>query len=803
MISITTVMLLVFGFVLNFNHTKAQEILNLKQSSIFFINQGAIVQVNGGVNVNIAATLTQSAIANSRFYLNGNFAQNGTFNPGIGQVIFNYSTTTEITSGSSITFNQIIIDRTNPTDEVIFKTNFTSVLDTIKSGILVAGSGSDITMAVTGNLVINTNGNIKTQTGSNTHNLNLSSNLIINNGSLDMINGGSRVNINFIGAGNVSISGAQASGTVNFADVILNKTNITDTLSLSRGFNSPIATGFIELTRGTLNLGGTLTISAALFKSTSNLITINSNSRVFVNNPNLTITGQNSNILLDGSRFTFESGTFNVGNGSANGSLFYNNGAFFTQTGGTITVGKSFARDLSNDNANVTFSLSNGIMTLGDDRSDLSTRGVFDINATASSFTMSSGEIRLLKNSSSFTGADFLLVCNNGTTTGGTLFFAPNTNTNSENAFKINSTRQLHNVTVLDNSGAATPQLEQITNNLIINNNLVLSGRGFVHSAPTLEIRGDFTNNATTDPRFDPKTNTVLFSGTTSNTIGGSVDSLRFNNLHIDKTNLRNVTSSKPIFISKALRLIKENLLIMGENNLRIDTLGGIFASNTPADTLRTLSNWDGLDLGFTATKHIQFNGELTSGKIIRNIPYNIASFSVIRFPFGTPNGFSSVYISLRRAETTILPGGQLEVLPVQYQHPDITEPGVALKKYFKVASNNINVQTESYGFKMEYISLNEVQGDILTYDKIFFRTAGNWYDNPGLFGRSQLNVSAYFAEITDVTFDYLTGDWTIGPRSAVEKYIILLQMDLGIVLVLGQELVMDKHLQQLILKTT
>lgn len=766
LISVTTVMLFVFGFVFNFSQSYSQEILNLKQNSIFFINQGAIVQVNGGVNINSSATLTQSAIANSRFYLNGNFSQNGTFNAGVGQVIFNYSTTTEITSGSSITFNEIIIDRANPTDQVIFKTNFTSVLDTIKIGVLVAGSGSDITMSVTGNLVINANGNISTQTGSNTHNLNLSSNLIINDGSLDMINGGSRVNINFIGSGNVSISGSQASGTVNFADVILNKTNTTDTLSLLRGFSSPSATGFLVITRGTLNFGGTESITGALFKSTSNLITFSSNARLILNNPNVNITGQNSDVLFDGTRVTVNSGTFNVGNGS----LFYNNGTIFTQNGGTVNIGKSFARDLSNDFANVTFSLFNGVFSVGGDRSDLSTRAVFDLGGAASSFNMSGGEIRLLKNSSAFSGADFLVTCNNGTVTNGTVFFAPNSNINGENAFRINTTRQLHNLTMLDNSGAATPQLEQITNTLIINNNLILAGRGFVQSASTLELRGNLTNNATTDPRFDPKTNTVLLSGTTSTTIGGSVDSLRFHNLHIQKSSLLNVTSNKPIFMSRNLRLIGNNLLIMGDNNLRLDTLASIYASNALSDTLRTTTNWDGPNNNFSSTKHIQFNGSLTSGKIIRNIPIVLPSFSYFRFPFGTPNGFSSFYIALRKSLTTVASGGQIEVLPIQTQHPDITEPGVALKKYFKINSNNITLLENAYNIKMEFLSSNEIQGNINTYDNVFFRTGGNWYDNPGEgYGKVELGAGVYSFEITDVNFDFLNGDWTAGPRSAVE----------------------------------
>ncbi|MFY8160363.1 MAG: hypothetical protein ACOVNU_03465, partial [Candidatus Kapaibacteriota bacterium] len=768
-ISVTKVMLFVLGFLFISMESKSQDLLNLKQSSIFFVSSGTTLQVNGSINIDNGGTLTQSSIGYSRIYLNGNFAVNGTFNAGVGAMVFNYSATTEITSGSSITFNQILIDKTNPADEVIFNTNFTVANDTINRGTLVLGDADDWTFNITNNLVVNSNGTLTAESGSSDHILNLSQNLIVENGTLNLINSGSKIDINFIGTGNVSISGASSSGSINFSEVTVNKTNVTDTVRLLRTFTSPTATGFLNMTRGTFNLSNSDNISAALFKATSNLATISSNSRVLFNNPNFTLTGQDADILLDGGRFNLVTGTLNVGNGGSRGNLFYNNNAQFTQSGGIVNITKSFARDLSNDAAAITFVKTEGIFRVGSERSSLSTRGVFDIGSTGSQITWSGGDIEILKNSSSFTNGDYYVRAGalNGGVTAGNLFFAPNSNTNSENAFTINSTREVNNLTMLNNSGAATPQLEQLESNLLVLGNFTLIGRGYIQSAPQLELRGNFINNATTGSEFDPKTNTVLFSGSATNqSIQTLNDTLLFHNLHINKSFGTNLTTNKPITIGKNLRLIGNNVLIMGDHNLRIKENGGIF-SNAIDELSNT--NVDGLNDKFFDTKHIQFAGTVGGGKLIRDLMLTPPTGTYYyRFPIGTPNGYSGFYIALRAPKSTVSSGAQISIKAIQEQHPDILVPNIALKKYFNIESNNIAVQSEGYNIKMEFISTNEIQGNINNYDYVFFRTQNNWYDNPGGFGRSQVG-SGYSFRCDEVTFAYLNGEWTAGPRAAVE----------------------------------
>lgn len=775
MISVTMVMLFVLGFIFNIQLSQAQNLVNLKQNSIFFISQGATVQVNGGLRIDNNATLTQSSAGYSRLNLNGgNFDVNGNFNAGVGAVVFNYSETTEITSGSSITFNQIVIDKSSISNSVIFNTNFTAVNDTINIGTQSFGTDDDWTMSLSQDLVINSNGDLTVESGSETHILNLSRNLLINNGSMNLINSGSKLDINLVGSGNVSISGSSSSGSVNFSELTINKNNSTDTVTFSRGFSSPLATGFINMTRGTLNFSGSENISAALFKANSNLVTIGTNSRVLFNNVNLTLTGQDANVLLDGGRWVLNAGTLNIGNGGSRGNLFYNNNAQFTQTNGTINVTKSFARDLSNDNASITFVKSGGVLRAGSQRSSLSTRGVFDLGSTSSQISWSAGDIEILRNSSSFTNGDYFVKAANlgGGVTGGHLYFAPNTNDNSENAFTINTTRPVNNLTMLTNGGAATPQVEQVENNLLILNTLTLTGRGYVQSATQLELQGNFVNNATTGSRFDPKTNRVLFSGSSSTqTISGTVDSLLFYDLSIQKTNGRHLTSEKPLTIGRNLRLIRDNLLKMGDNDLRIKVGGGIFANAT--DTLQQTNGMDLFENNFSQNKYVEFSGTTSTGSLIRELNPNPTSGSIpyyYRFPFGTNGNFSSFQIRLRRNETTISAGAELRIKAIAEQHPDITEPNIALKKYFNVESTGLAFLEESASVKYESINLAEIQGNIQNYDYMFFRTQDNWYDNPGAGGDyTQIATNVYMFELNDITFDYLDGDWTAGPRSAVE----------------------------------
>lgn len=775
MISVTTVMLFVLGFIFNIQLSQAQNLVNLKQNSIFFISQGATVQVNGGLTIDNNATLTQSSGGYSRLYFNGgNFDVNGNFNAGVGAVVFNYSETTEITSGSSITFNQIVIDKSTISNSVIFNTNFTAASDTINTGTQSFGTDDDWTMAISQNVVINSNGDLTVESGSEAHILNLSRNLIINNGNINAINGGSKLDINLVGSGNVSVSGSSSSGSVNFSELTINKNTTTDTVTFSRNFTSPIATGFINMTRGTLNFSGTENISAALFKANSNLVTISSNSRVLFNNVNLTLTGQDADILLDGGRFVLNAGTLNVGNGGSRGNLFYNNNAQFTQTNGTINVTKSFARDLSNDNAAITFVKSGGVFRAGSERSSLSTRGVFDLASTSSQITWSAGDIEILRNSSSFTNGDYYVraAALSGGVTGGHLYFAPNTNDNSENAFKINSTRAVNNLTMLTNGGAATPQVEQVENNLLILNNLTLTGRGYVQSAAQLELQGNFVNNATTGSRFDPKTNRVLFSGSNSTqTISGTVDTLLFYDLSINKTSGRHVTSEKPLTIGRSLRLIGNNRLKMGDNDLRIKVGAGIFSNAT--DTLQQTNGMDLFENKFSQNKYIEFSGTTSTGSIIRELNPNPSTGAIVyyyRFPFGTGNNFSGFYVRLRRNETTIAAGAEIKIKAIAEQHPDITEPNIALKKYFNIESTGLTLLEESASIKYEWINAAEIQGDINNYDYMFFRTQDNWYDNPGAGGDyTILSTNVYMFQLDDITFNYIDGDWTAGPRSAVE----------------------------------
>lgn len=770
-VTFVTLLLFVVTLFVDVRFAYSQNLLNLKPNSIFYINKGAKVQINGGLSVDNTAALIQSGGGVSSLYLNGNFDVNGTFDKGIGEVVFNGANQSEITSGSTITFNRILINKSNPSDLVIFNTNFSSISDTVNSGSQSFGIGGNWTANISDNFVINSNGNLVVESSSRTHQLNLSKNLIIENGSLNLVNGAGSVTINFVDAGNVAVLGADISGTVDFATVNINKTNVTDTVKISRGFNSPTLSGFIVITKGTLDIDGSSNVAAALFKATSNLITFNSNSVVLLNNVNFTILGQDADVLLDGGVVRVNAGTWNVGNGGTYGNFFYDESASFFQNNGIINVTKSFARVLLNDNAGISLVKSGGVLRVGANRSSLSTRGVFDLGSTNSNITWTGGDIEILKNSTTFTNGDYYVKANNlaNGTEGGTLFFTPNSNDNAENSFKINSTAPIFNLTMLNNSGAASPELEQVENNLLVKGGATILGRGYTLSAYKLELQGDLTINSNAGNRFNLKTNTLLFSGSKANqAVTGTVDSLLIHNLHINKTSGTNVSSALPLTINNSIRLIGNNLLKMGDKNIRLRPIASIYAN--AVDSL--LGNIDGLNDKFNQNKHIQFSGLATGGKIIREFPivYPNGLF-YLRFPVGTPISYSGFYISLRGNKITSAVNAEVSLLPVQDQHPDILEPGIALKKYFKVQASGISLEANAYDIKMEYVNSVEIQGDVNTYDYVFFRTTDKWYDNPGEgFGRIQIADGVYAMSVQEVRFNYLDGDWTAGPRSAVEK---------------------------------
>ncbi len=206
------------------------------------------------------------------------------------------------------------------------------------SGSLTIGNNNtnrDLTVA--GTVTIN-NGATFTTAGNGGNTIDIGGNLV-NNGTFDMNAGGADADVLFNGTVRQTLSGTGA--TTDFNLVTINNTgavnnNIVEVLSSN--FNA--AAGFLTLTKGILKMSGSYTFSNTFFNTASP--TINSDEGIWLNNSNVTVTGQNGDTELSG-LIRITAGTYNVGV-SADWWLHYNTGAVLTMEGGALEYFRRFFR---------------------------------------------------------------------------------------------------------------------------------------------------------------------------------------------------------------------------------------------------------------------------------------------------------------------------------------------------------------------------------------------------------------------------------------------------------------------------
>ena len=302
-------------------------------------------------------------------------------------------------------------------DADVFCTNLTVGQGT--SGTLTIGNNNlDWVATISGNLTINSGGIFNTA-GDGGNSLTIGGNLT-NNGTFDMRIGSATANVTFNGAANQSVNGA--GGTTDFNLITINNigplnNNIVEISSTN--FTVPI-TGFLTLTDGILKLSGSYTLSDRFFASAG--YTITAGTGIWLNNSNVTVTGQASDVTLTGS-IQVTAGNYIVGiNGGR--SLRYTTGSALILDGGTMTVSQSFVGTTTNQT--IDFNMSAGTLIV---RNFASVNGLasFDISAAGSSFTMSGGTIVLQNENTNGSLLDYQNIAGIVNVTGGTVQFGTST----------------------------------------------------------------------------------------------------------------------------------------------------------------------------------------------------------------------------------------------------------------------------------------------------------------------------------------------------------------------------------------
>ena len=436
---------------------------------------------------------------------------------------------------------------------VTVNTNTNSISSVTVNGTLTIGnSNTDRTITVSGNVTVNTGGILNTA-GNGGNSLLIGGNLS-NSGTFDMNIGSADALVTFNGNVYQSISGAGS--TTDFSDITISNSgaansNIVEILSS----NFTAASGFLTLTQGIIKMSGSYSFTNTFFSGSNT--TINSDEGIWLNNSNVTVTGQNGNITLAG-LIRISAGTFNIGT-SADNSLFYSNGAVFTMEGGALNVAGLF-RYSSATNV-ITYTQTAGTATICTAGNSSGTVGSFDISAAASVFTMSGGSIVIQKPADTY--YDYYNASTNTIVTGGTVQFG-NASTGSGPVYWLNSAGAMYDLTI---NATNTPTVRLRSNTTVLDDITIGGTLDAATYNMDINIGHDWTNNGT----FSQGTKTVTFNGTGNQQIGGST-ATTFYNLTINKSS-GGVTLNKTAtiqgagtFTSGILTSSATNLLVFNDN---------------------------------------------------------------------------------------------------------------------------------------------------------------------------------------------------------------------------------------------
>ncbi|MCB9056245.1 MAG: T9SS type A sorting domain-containing protein [Chitinophagales bacterium] len=400
---------------------------------------------------------------------------------------------------------------------------------TVNGTLIIGNNSTNRTVRVTGDVIVNAGGTFKTA-GNGGNSLRVGGNLV-NSGSFDMRIGSATADVTFEGAGSQTISGT---GTVtDFNGIVINNTGSTsDNIIEVMPSNFSAASGFLTLSKGVLKMSGTYTFSDNFF-NTANPV-ISSDEGIWINNPNVTVTGQNGDTQLYG-LLRISNGTYNIGV-SADWWLAYYTGAQIIIDGGVLNVSGALMGATTSET--VTYTQSGGVVTVNTAGNNYSVAS-FEIWVSGSVFNMSGGSIVMQRPATAF--ADYVNYSANSTITGGVIM-GGNSLTPGSSIFWLYSTPALYD---LDVSATNNPLVQLRTNTTVLNN-IVING---ILDAATMDIDLSVGKNWTNNGVFLPASNGVVaFNGNSNQVIGGLV-STTFNKVEVNNTS-GGITLNKETFVN-------------------------------------------------------------------------------------------------------------------------------------------------------------------------------------------------------------------------------------------------------------
>ncbi|MCS7004084.1 MAG: hypothetical protein NZM38_02020 [Cytophagales bacterium] len=323
--------------------------------------------------------------------------------------------------------------------------------------------------------------------------------------------------------------------------------------------------------------------------------TIAGSAGIVVQQGTLRTSGLNNGIILDG-LLRVAGGTVNIDSGSIQYTTSGN--STIVVTSGTLTVGGHVRRDINTPTGTLKYIQSGGTATFGNTMSDATTRGIFEVLNTGSSFTHTGGSFTIVRGngtnptiSALYLDPQFYSVGTSSTITFG------NANTPTAQVMGITSKIPLRNI-VVNNTNNPTVRIR--VDSLLLNGDLTLnSGTTFQANGFNLAIQGNFVNNGTfvSDGNSVNQQRTYFYSSSTQ-TISGT-GTTNFYNLYKGNSNTLNI--SKDITVHGTL-FVDSGTIATGANACNVK--GKVIIDGTHTSTTGRGIVFNGTELQLLERTH-------------------------------------------------------------------------------------------------------------------------------------------------------------------------------------------------------
>ncbi len=462
-----------------------------------------------------------------------------------------------------------------------------------------------------------------TSAGTLIHRLSVGRNITQDVGVIDLYNGAGTNNnavLDLKGTDN----GTYTNATANIPDLYrieMNKgTSISTTFTLSNtvtlGGPTNTSTKALELKNGLLILNSA---GINFVLSSSGDFTIPSTSGLAVTQGQVSVSGANTGISLDG-MLRINGGTVTLDDAANGGNNYIEYGATgnarIALSAGSLTVGSQIRRGLTSTAGILKYSQTGGNIIVGKNAAPETSRGVFEITNTGSSFQYTGGTFTVVRGVNSAFVPSLLLEPASVPGLTGTIVIG-NANTPAGAASQnigIKSATVLSNVTVNNTSGA-NPTVKIYALPLTIGGSLTLAaGTTFNAQGYDLTVRANLTN----DGAYIASGNKLIMNSAPGGTriLSGSGT---FDVYDFHKSNTATLSITRSFVVKNEFRLLA-GILATGSNYIDIN-------GNAIIDAVHTSTSGFGLIFSGTASQTLSRTsgvGTSTLGIVTINNPNNV-----------------------------------------------------------------------------------------------------------------------------------------------------------------------------------